>query len=91
MRPYGLMNIRSSNFTQVGDSRVVTWRPGSISPGQTVTSEEDNIGIFVNGDNVNTGVFYRVTDPNLQRPIEGEINVSMINVDPSNIFENVEF
>lgn len=91
MRPYGLMNIRSSNFTQVGDSRVVTWRPGSISPGQTVTSEEDNIGIFVNGDNVNTSVFYRVTDPNLQRPIEGEINVSMINVDPSNIFENVEF
>ena len=91
MRPYGLMNIRSSNFTQVGDSRVVTWRPGSISPGQTVTSEEDNIGIFVNADNVNTGVFYRVTDPNLQRPIEGEINVSMINVDPSNIFENVEF
>lgn len=91
MRPYGLRNIRSSNFTQVGDSRVVTWRPGSISPGQTVTSEEDNIGIFVNGDNVNTSVFYRVTDPNLQRPIEGEINVSMINVDPSNIFENVEF
>ena len=81
----------SSNFTQVGDSRVVTWRPGSISPGQAVTSENDNIGLFVSGDNVGTSVFYRVTDPNLQRPIEGEINVSMTNVDPSNIFENVEF
>ena len=80
-----------SNFAQVGNSRAIVWRPGSISPGQAVTSEEDNIGIFVNGDNVNASVFYRVTDPNLQRPIEGEINVSMINFDPSNIFENVEF
>lgn len=86
-----LRGVMPSNFAQVGNSRAIVWRPGSISPGQTVTSEEDNIGIFVNGDNVNTGVFYRVTDPNLQRPIEGEINVSMINVDPSNIFENVEF
>ena len=91
MRPYGLRNAMSSNFTQVGDSRVVIWRPGSISPGQAVTSENDNIGLFVSGDNVDTSVFYRVTDPNLQRPIEGEINVSMTNVDPSNIFENVEF
>lgn len=91
MRPYGLRNVMSSNFTQVGDSRVVTWRPGSISPGQAVTSENDNIGLFVSGDNVGTSVFYHVTDPNLQRPIEGEINVSMTNVDPSNIFENVEF
>ena len=79
------------NFTRASNPGVVVWRPDSISPGQTVTSEEDNIGIFVNGDNVNTSVFYRVTDPNLQRPIEGEINVSMIDVDLSNIFKNVEF
>ncbi len=91
MRPYALRNVVPSNLTQVGDSRVVIWRPGSISPGQAVTSEEENIGIFVSGDNVSASVFYRVTDPNLQRPIEGEINLSMINVDPSNIFENVEF
>lgn len=91
MRPYALRNVMPSNFTQASNPGVVVWRPGSISPGQTVTSEEDNIGIFVNGDNVNASVFYRVTDPNLQRPIEGEINVSMINVDLSNIFENVNF
>lgn len=91
MRPYGLRNVMPSNFTQVGDSRVIIWRPGSISAGQSVTSENDNIGLFISGDNLDTSVFYRVTDPNLQRPIEGEINVSMINVDPSNIFENVEF
>ena len=91
MRPYALKNVMSSNFTQVGDSRVVIWRPGSISPGQAVTSEEDNIGIFVSGDNMGASVFYHVTAPNLQRPIEGEINLSMIDVDPSNIFENVEF
>ena len=91
MNPYALRNVMPLNFTQASNPGVVVWRPGSISPGQTVTSEEDNIGIFVNGDNVNTSVFYRVTDPNLQRPIEGEINLSMIDVDPSNIFENVEF
>lgn len=91
MRPYALGNVMPSNFTQVGDSRVIIWQPGSISPGQAVSSEGDNIGIFVNGDNVNASVFYRVTAPNLQRPIEGEINASMINVDLSNIFENVEF
>ena len=91
MRPYGLRNVMPSNFTQVGDSRVIIWRPGSISAGQSVTSENDNIGLFISGDNLDTSVFYRVTDPNLQRPIEGEINVSMINVDPSNIFKNVEF
>lgn len=91
MRPYGLGNVMSSNFTQVGDSMVVTWRPGSISPGQSVTSEEDNIGIFVSGDNMGVSVFYRVTAPNLQRPIEGEINLSMIDVDLARVFENVEF
>ena len=91
MNPYALRNVMPLNFTRASNPGVVVWRPDSISPGQTVTSEEDNIGIFVNGDNVNTSVFYRVTDPNLQRPIEGEINVSMIDVDLSNIFKNVEF
>lgn len=90
MRPYALRNVMPSNFTHVGDSRVIIWQPGSISPGQAVSSEGDNIGIFVSGDNIDVSVFYRVTAPNLQRPIEGEINVNMFNIDISNIFKDVE-
>lgn len=91
MRPYALGNVMPSNFTQVGDSRVIIWQPGSISPGQAVSSEGGNIGMFVSGDNIDASVFYRVTAPNLQRPIEGEININMFNVDISNIFKDVEF
>lgn len=91
MRPYALRNVMPSNFTQASNPGVVVWRPGSISPGQAVSSEGDNIGIFVSGDNIDASVFYRVTDPNLQRPIEGEINLSMIDVDLAKVFENVEF
>lgn len=91
IQPHAFRGVVQSKFTQVGDLRVIIWRPGSISAGQSVTSESDNIGLFVSGNNVDTSVFYRVTAPNLQRPIEGEINVSMINIDPSNIFKNVEF
>lgn len=90
MRPYALRNVMPSNFTHVGDSRVIIWQPGSISPGQAVSSEGDNIGIFVSGDNIDASVFYRVTDPNLQRPIEGEINVNMFNIDISNIIKDIE-
>lgn len=91
LTPDALRGVGPLSFTQASNPRVVVWRPGSISPGQTVTSEEDNIGIFVSGDNVDASVFYRVTDPNLQRPIEGKINANMINVNISNIFKNVKF
>ena len=66
-----------TNFEKISDSGVIKWKPGSINPGEKVTSFEDKVGIFMVGNNGDPVVRYSITDSNLQRPITGEINVDI--------------
>lgn len=66
-----------SNFEKISDSGVIKWKPGSINPGEKVTSFEDKVGIFMVGNSGDSAIRYSITDSNLQRPITGEINVDI--------------
>lgn len=56
---------------------MIKWKPGSINPGEKVTSFEDKVGIFMVGNSGDSAIRYSITDSNLQRPITGEINVDI--------------
>ncbi|MBF1650760.1 hypothetical protein [Rothia mucilaginosa] len=76
----------SSNFYKTHKPNVLVWNPGSVNPGQTITSDDENIGIFLSKDNDNKTVLCRMTDPNLRHPFEGEIDITLLNFDVCNIF-----
>lgn len=73
----------SSNFHKTHKPNVLVWNPGPVNPGQTITSNDENIGIFLSQDNDNITVLCRITDPNLRHPLEGEIGITL---DVCNIF-----
>lgn len=80
---------RSSNFHKTHEPNVLVWNPGPVNPGQTITSDDENIGIFLSKDNDNKTVLCRVTDPNLRNSIEGEIDITLLDFDVCNIFKDV--
>lgn len=76
----------SSNFHKTHEPNVLVWNPGPVNPGQTITSDDENIGIFLSKDNDDKTVLFRMTDPNLRHPFEGEIDINLLNFDVCNIF-----
>lgn len=79
----------SSNFHKTHKPNVLVWNPGPVNPGQVITSNDENIGIFLSKDNDNKTVLYRITDPNLRYPLEGEIDITLLNFDVCNIFNDI--
>ncbi len=80
---------RSSNFYKTHKPNVLVWKPGPVNPGQTITSDDENIGIFLSKENDNKTVLCRVTDPNLRHPLEGEIDITLLDFDVFSIFKDI--
>lgn len=90
LKPFGINPILNykpyiptgfTGGTEIDKPTSIIWKPGAVSPGETITSHGDPAGIMViHAPEDTITIRWRITDPSLSSPLTGMIQQNLLTI-----------